>query len=67
MSASPVINPAALEPLFASWEEPNAHRVRSEDGGPAKTVKGRRPTGVAIAQNLRAEVRDWRENGYFGL
>lgn len=23
-------NTAALEPLFAPWEEPNAHRIRAE-------------------------------------
>lgn len=60
-------NTAALEPLFAPAEEPNAHRVRSEkEGAPATIVRGRRRSPIAIAQNLRRDVRIWRENGYAG-
>lgn len=69
-SQSPVINARALEPLFAPWEEPNAHRVRSETPGEgAKTVKGRRPSPVLSPVNvnsLRSAVRDWRETFYAG-
>ncbi len=57
----------ALEPLFLPWEEPNAHRVRAErPGDPARVVKNRRPSPIAIAQNLRSAVRDWRESFYAG-
>ena len=55
-----------LEPLYAAWEEPDKHRVRSESGEGATERKGRRPTGIAIAQNLRAMVKEWRDNFYFG-
>ena len=60
------IRAEALEPLFASWEEPNQHRVRADSGEGAVERKGRRPTGIAIAQNLRAMVKEWRESFYFG-
>lgn len=57
----------ALEPLFLPWEEPNAHRVRAErPGDPAQVVKNRRPSRIAIAQNLRSALRDWREAFYAG-
>lgn len=63
----PVINAAALEPLFEPWEEPTAHRIRADkDGEPAKVVKHRRPSQIAIAQNLRSDLRDWREAHYAG-
>ncbi len=57
---------AALEPLFAAWEEPNKHRVRAESGEGAVERAGRRPSGFAIAHNLRAAVKEWRDNFYFG-
>ena len=61
------INTTALEPLYQTWEEPNAHRTRSKKaGGPAETVKSRRPSSIVIAQNLRAAVHDWRESYYSG-
>ncbi len=61
------INPSALEPLFAPWEEPDSHRVRAEkEGEPAKIVKGRRPSPIVIAQNIRGAVREWREGFYAG-
>jgi type III restriction enzyme len=61
------LNPAALEPLFAPWEEPSSHQVRADkEGDPAKTVKGRRPSPIGIAQNIRGAVRDWREGFYAG-
>jgi type III restriction enzyme len=59
------INPAALEPLFQPWEEPRAHRVRNKERGqPAIIAPNRRPSGIAIVQNLRREVQQWREAGY---
>jgi type III restriction enzyme len=63
--AGGMVNLAALEPLFLPWEEPNAHRVRAKSkDAAAEVVKGRRPTSLAIAQNLRGFVRQWRESGY---
>ncbi len=64
---SPIINPAALEPLYAPHEEPNFHRVRAEaPGQPAKVVKSRRPSSIVVANNLRSFVKDWRETDYAG-
>lgn len=65
---SPLINPQALEPLFPPWEEPNAHRVRADrPGETAKVVKGRRPSPIIIANNLRSAIHDWREAYYVGV
>ncbi|MDX9859223.1 MAG: DEAD/DEAH box helicase family protein, partial [candidate division Zixibacteria bacterium] len=67
MNAEPVINAAALEPLFETWEEPSAHRVRPDKAGdPAQVQHFRRPSQITIAQNLRADVRDWRRSFYGG-
>ncbi len=67
MSDEIVINRAALAPLYKSWEEPNSHRVRAkEKDAPAEIAKGRRPSPITIAHNIRSVVRDWRENGYYG-
>jgi len=63
---SSVINPAALEPLYAPHEEPNCHRIRSEEGKPAEIVKGRRASSITIANNLRSFVKTWRESDYAG-
>ena len=61
--AEATLNTAALEPLYLPWEEPDAHRVRGEAaGGPAKVEKGRRPSPLTLVNNLRAEVRVWRES-----
>jgi type III restriction enzyme len=62
-----IINPSALEPLFLPWDEPRAHRIRAErEGEPARVVKHRRPSSIAIAQNLRQAVSDWRNADYVG-
>ncbi len=62
-----VLNHTALEPLFEPWEEPVGHRVKADRyGEPARVVKGRRASPVAIVQNLRSEVRQWRDNFYVG-
>jgi type III restriction enzyme len=66
MSESLTVKTDALGPLFAAWEEPNKHRVRADHGEGAVERKGRRPSGIAIAQNLRAMVKEWRDNFYFG-
>lgn len=58
------IDAKSLEPLYAAWEEPNRHRVRGDDG--AEERQGRRPSAVTIAQNLRAEVKLWRDAEYAG-
>jgi type III restriction enzyme len=61
------LNPSALEPLFAPWDEPHSHRVRAEkEGESAKVVKGRRPSPIVTAQNIRGEVREWRAAFYAG-
>jgi len=53
---SDIINAKAIQPLYKPWEMPDHHRLQ---GGVVKD--GRRPSGIAIAQNLRAAVREWRE------
>ncbi len=58
---------AALEPLFGPADLPNRHRVKAkEPGAPAEVIKGRRPTPIPIAQNLRQEVAEWRDADYAG-
>jgi len=67
MSNNPVINAAALAPLFNTWEEPNAHRVRADvPSEPAKVEKFRRASSIIIAQNLRSAIKDWRNAYYSG-
>ncbi|MEN8443862.1 MAG: DEAD/DEAH box helicase family protein [Cyanobacteria bacterium J06555_13] len=64
---SSTLNPATLEPLFAPWEEPNAHRVRAEKAGdPAGVSPSRRSSPIDLVDNLRAAVREWREAFYVG-
>jgi type III restriction enzyme len=65
MSDELTINTSALGPLFAAWEEPNKHRVRADKGEGSVEKPGRRLTGITIAQNLRAEVKQWRDNFYY--
>lgn len=66
-AAPETVNVAALEPLFEPWEEPRAHRIRNpERGKPAIVVQRRRSSPIAIVQNLRAEIRQWREGLYMG-
>jgi type III restriction enzyme len=61
------IQPGVLEPLFEPWQEPNAHRIKNpEPGQPAIIQKHRRPSSITIVQNLRSEVRQWREGFYAG-
>jgi len=64
---SVIVNLEALEPLFAPWEIPTVHRVRAKkDGEPAEVEKGRRPSAIGIAQNLREAVSSWRQAEYGG-
>jgi len=51
-----ILNPKAIEPLYNPWDNPNKHRIK---GGEIRD--GRRPSAIAIAQTLRAAVREWRE------
>lgn len=60
------IRSESLEPLFGAWEEPEKHRVKRADREGAEVRKGRRPSTITIAQNLRAAVKEWRDNFYFG-
>lgn len=64
---SVIVNPEALEALFAPWEIPTLHRIRAKkESEPAEVVKGRRPSAIAIAQNLREAVSVWRQAEYGG-
>jgi hypothetical protein len=62
----PIVNLAAVEPLFAPHEEPNQHRARAQGDQPAQAKKGRRPSKIGIAQSLRSHVKHWRETDYPG-
>jgi type III restriction enzyme len=58
-------NNAALEPLYKPWEEPNHHRQRAEkENEPALIINGRRPSSIAIVQNLRQAIAEWRATEY---
>ncbi|TYR36066.1 restriction endonuclease subunit R [Mesorhizobium microcysteis] len=60
------INAAALEPLFAPWEEPSKHRVRAKKGQPPEIKTYRRQSPIRMVNPLRAAVKEWRELNYFG-
>ena len=60
------INTAALEPLFAPWEEPDKHRVRAQKGQPPEVKSYRRQSPIRLVNPLRAAVREWRELNYYG-
>lgn len=67
MSAETIVNIAALEPLYKPHEEPLYHRIRAKaEGAKAEIVKGRRPSTINIAHNLRRAVSEWRQNEYPG-
>jgi len=62
-----LFNLAALEPLYSPWEEPNQHRLRAETpDGTARVAKGRRPSRIQIANNLRYVLNEWRASDYPG-
>ncbi|MCG8508202.1 MAG: DEAD/DEAH box helicase family protein, partial [Rhodospirillales bacterium] len=60
------INTAALEPLFAPWEEPYKHRVRDRKGLPPEIKTYRRQSPIQMVNPLRAAVKEWRELNYYG-
>lgn len=60
------INTAALEPLFAPWEEPDKHRVRAKKGQPPEIKTYRRQSPIQLVNPLRATVKEWRELNYYG-
>ncbi|MCS3765552.1 DEAD/DEAH box helicase family protein [Bradyrhizobium centrosematis] len=65
--STPVINAAALQPLFAPWDEPNRHRVRgSSPGAPPEIKTYRRPSPIRLVNPLRAAVKEWRDLHYPG-
>jgi len=61
--SSPVFNIQALEPLFGPSDIPDKHRAQ---GAPSNIAQGRRPSKIAIAQNLRVALSDWRASDYSG-
>lgn len=63
---NPVVNVAALEPLFAPWEEPDKHRIRAQRGFPPEIKTYRRPSPNRLVNPLRAAVKEWRELNYYG-
>jgi len=64
---SHVINSAALEPLFAPWEEASRHRVRaSTPGAPPEIKTYRRPSPIRVVNALRFAVKEWRDLRYPG-
>jgi len=65
-TGTPVVNVAALEPLFAPWEEPDKHRVRAKKGFPPEIKTYRRPSPNHLVNPLREAVKEWRELNYFG-
>ena len=63
---TPVVNIAALEPLFAPWQEPDKHRVRAPKGMPPEIKMYRRQSPIRLVNPLRAAVKEWRELKYYG-
>lgn len=64
---TPVVNIAALEPLFAPWEEPDKHRVRAQKGFPPEVKTYRRQSPIRLVNPLRAAIKEWRELNYYGV
>lgn len=61
------INLTALEPLYAPCEEPNRYRDRpGQNDQPAIIKAGRRPSTIAIVNNLRHALDEWRRSDYVG-
>ena len=63
---NPVVNFAALEPLFAPWEEPDKHRVRTKKDQPPEIKTYRRESPIQMVNPLRRAVSEWRELNYYG-
>ena len=61
-------NPAALEPLFKPWEEPDpASHPQFDPGGPAIIHQVDAPAKYPSSRGIRAEVDAWRRGGYGGI
>ena len=57
----------SIQPLYAPWEEPTAHRSRADERGkPAPIIARRRPSKKPVVNTLRGLVREWREQNYPG-
>jgi len=58
---------SSVDSLYNPWEEPNSFRSRSDkEDGKAVVKRGRRRSSITVVQNLRDDVREWRETGYPG-
>lgn len=70
MPSEPAVTPLnldSIQPLYAPWEEPTAHRGRADQPGkPAPVIARRRPSKKPVVNTLRGLVRDWREQRYPG-
>jgi len=61
------LNLDSIQPLYAPWEEPTAHRGRADERGkPAPIIARRRPSKKSVVNTLRGLVREWREQNYPG-
>lgn len=62
------LNTEALKPLYGPADEPVFHRkAGSKPGEKAVVSKGRRPSVIPIANNLRHELDVWRQGDYAGV
>jgi type III restriction enzyme len=52
MNSNPIINTGALEPLYNSWEEPNAHRVNTDE-----LFKELNDKTINLHTNLKGKVK----------
>jgi len=65
--ATTKLNLDSIQPLYAPWEEPTAHRGRADQPGkPAPIIARRRPSKKPVVNMLRGLVREWREQNYPG-
>jgi len=61
------LNLDSIQPLYAPWEEPTAHRGRADQPGKlAPIIARRRPSKKPVVNTLRGLVREWREQNYPG-
>ncbi|WP_430452730.1 DEAD/DEAH box helicase [Rhodopirellula europaea] len=57
----------AMRPLFEPHEEPSKHRSRSSENGESTVTNRRRPSPLPIVNNLRNDMRAWRNSSYAGV
>ena len=63
----PLINQSGIEPLFATWEEPNKFRRPNPVAGGAAIIEpGRRASKALLVPRIRAAVDEWRRGDYAG-